>query len=173
MATDQSVTMNHSRQPRLRIAQLAPLYEPIPPRLYGGTERVVSYITEELVRRGHEVTLFASGDSKTKAKLSPGCEQALRLTGNPEIGTYIQLPMISDAYENAAERFDIIHSHIDYWSFPCGSSRIGAGGSRRLIRRPPFGVVAQDRQSLLNVGADYDVLASSVRLSARFRTLAE
>ncbi len=79
---------------------------------------MVSYITEELVRRGHEVTLFASGDSQTRARLSPGCEQALRLTGNPEMGTFIQLPMISDAYENATERFDVIHSHIDYWSFP-------------------------------------------------------
>jgi glycosyltransferase involved in cell wall biosynthesis len=105
-------------RPRLRIAQLAPLYERIPPRLYGGTERVVSYITEELVRRGHEVTLFASGDSETEAILEPGCDQALRLTGKPEMGTYLQLPMISDVYENARERFDIIHSHLDYWSFP-------------------------------------------------------
>jgi glycosyltransferase involved in cell wall biosynthesis len=103
---------------KLRIAQLAPLYERIPPKLYGGTERVVSYITEELVRRGHDVTLFASGDSETAATLWPGCDRALRLTGKPEMGTYLQLPMISDAYRNASERFDIIHSHIDYWSFP-------------------------------------------------------
>ncbi len=105
-------------RPKLRIAQLAPLYERIPPKLYGGTERVVSYITEELVRRGHEVTLFASGDSITRATLSPGCDQALRLTGKPEMGTYLQLPMISNAYQNARERFDVIHSHLDYWSFP-------------------------------------------------------
>ncbi len=103
---------------RLRIAQLAPLYERIPPKLYGGTERVVSYITEELVRRGHEVTLFASGDSETAATLWAGCEQALRLTGKPEMGTYLQLPMISDVYQDARERFDVIHSHLDYWSFP-------------------------------------------------------
>jgi len=76
-------------RPKLRIAQLAPLYERIPPRLYGGTERVVSYITEELVRRGHEVTLFASGDSETAGTLWPGCEQALRLTGKPEMDTFI------------------------------------------------------------------------------------
>ncbi|HEY2104667.1 MAG TPA: glycosyltransferase family 4 protein [Candidatus Binataceae bacterium] len=106
------------RRPRLRIAQLAPLYERIPPKLYGGTERVVSYITEELVRRGHQVTLFASGDSETTATLWGGCEQALRLAGRPEMGAYLQLPMISDVYQNARERFDVIHSHLDYWSFP-------------------------------------------------------
>ncbi|HUY25807.1 MAG TPA: glycosyltransferase family 4 protein [Candidatus Binataceae bacterium] len=102
----------------LRIAQIAPLYERVPPKLYGGTERVVSNITEELVRRGHEVTMFASGDSITRAKLSPGYPTALRLAGIPELGTFIQLPMISDVYEGAEDRFDIIHSHIDYWSFP-------------------------------------------------------
>src|SRR6516225_8418862 len=109
---------SHSETPRLRIAQIAPLYERIPPKLYGGTERVVSYITEELVRRGHQVTLFASGDSLTAAKLVPGCPQSLRLIGKPELGAFLQLPMLSDVYEGAASRFDIIHSHIDYWSFP-------------------------------------------------------
>jgi glycosyltransferase involved in cell wall biosynthesis len=104
--------------PRLRIAQLAPLYERIPPKLYGGTERVVSYITEELVRRGHQVTLFASGDSQTRARLAPGCAQSLRLAGKPEIGAFLQLPMLSDVYEEAPGRFDMIHSHIDYWAFP-------------------------------------------------------
>jgi glycosyltransferase involved in cell wall biosynthesis len=106
------------KAPRLRIAQVAPLYERIPPKLYGGTERVVSYITEELVRRGHQVTLFASGDSETGAQLAPGCSQALRLAGKPELGAFLQLPMLSDVYEGAANRFDVIHSHIDYWSFP-------------------------------------------------------
>jgi glycosyltransferase involved in cell wall biosynthesis len=109
---------SHSKDPRLRIAQLAPLYERIPPKLYGGTERVVSYITEELVRRGHLVTLFASGDSETAAVLAPGCPQSLRLAGKAELGGFLQLPMISDVYEGAANRFDVIHSHIDYWSFP-------------------------------------------------------
>ncbi len=108
----------HFRAPRLRIAQIAPLYERIPPKLYGGTERVVSYITEELVRRGHQVTLFASGDSETGARLAPGCAQSLRLAGKPELGAFLQLPMLSDVYEGAAARFDAIHSHIDYWSFP-------------------------------------------------------
>ena len=63
----------------MRIAQVSPLYESVPPKLYGGTERVVSYLTEELVRIGHEVTLFASGDSVTSAKLVSGCPRALRL----------------------------------------------------------------------------------------------
>ena len=109
---------SESRTPRLRIAQIAPLYERIPPKLYGGTERVVSYVTEELVRRGHQVTLFASGDSQTGAKLVAGCPQSLRLAGHPELGTFLQLPMLSDVYEDAADRFDMVHSHIDYWSFP-------------------------------------------------------
>jgi glycosyltransferase involved in cell wall biosynthesis len=104
---------------RLHIAQLAPLYERIPPRLYGGTERVVSYITEELVSRGHEVTLFASGDSSTTAHLQPGCPEALRLLGKADQGVFLQLPMISEAYKGAIEgRFDIVHSHLDYWAFP-------------------------------------------------------
>ena len=63
----------------MKIAQIAPLYESVPPMLYGGTERVVSYLTEELVRQGHDVTLFASGDSKTSARLVRCCDMALRL----------------------------------------------------------------------------------------------
>jgi glycosyltransferase involved in cell wall biosynthesis len=115
---DARIDNQRSKAPRLRVAQVAPLYERIPPKLYGGTERVVSYITEELVRRGHDVTLFASGDSQTGAKLVPGCPQALRLLGKAEIGAYLQLPMLSDVFDGAAERFDVIHSHIDYWTFP-------------------------------------------------------
>ena len=106
-----------SSRKSLRIAQVATLYERIPPLLYGGTERVVSYMTEELVRRGHDVTLFASGDSRTGAKLAPGCAEALRLSGKPELGAPLQLAMLSDVYERAADRFDIIHTHLDYWSF--------------------------------------------------------
>jgi len=70
------------------------------------------------VRRGHLVTLFASGDSETAAVLALGCPQSLRLAGKAELGGFLQLPMISDVYEGAANRFDVIHSHIDYWSFP-------------------------------------------------------
>jgi glycosyltransferase involved in cell wall biosynthesis len=118
MTTSLRSSNNFKSFSKLRIAQLAPLYERIPPRLYGGTERVVSYITEELVRRGHEVTLFASGDAQTKASLVAACPQALRLIEKPELGVCLQLPMISGAYENASSRFDVIHSHVDYWAFP-------------------------------------------------------
>jgi glycosyltransferase involved in cell wall biosynthesis len=103
---------------RLRIAQLAPLYERIPPKLYGGTERVVSYVTEELANRGHEVTLFAAGDADTAAHLSAGCPRALRLEGKPELGVCLQLPMISDIYGRLSDQFDVVHSHLDYWAFP-------------------------------------------------------
>jgi glycosyltransferase involved in cell wall biosynthesis len=106
---------------RLRIAQIAPLYESVPPKLYGGTERVVSYITEELVHRGHEVTLFASGDSDTRANLVPGCRHALRLEGKPELGSSLQLAVLSEVFESARDNFDIVHGHIDYWSFPFAS----------------------------------------------------
>ena len=106
----------HASRP-LRIAQLAPLYERTPPDLYGGTERVVSYLTEELVRRGHDLTLFASGDSVTSAKLVPGSRRSLRLAGLTNIGPVLHLPMLADIYENA-KHFDVIHSHLDYWCFP-------------------------------------------------------
>lgn len=101
----------------MRIAQVAPLYESVPPKLYGGTERVVSYVTEELVKIGHEVTLFASGDSKTSAHLIPACPNSLRF----DKGCIDQLAhhyvMLEDVMERA-EEFDIIHFHIDYLHFP-------------------------------------------------------
>ena len=112
------IRQNTYAVPRLRIAQLAPLYERIPPKLYGGTERVVSNVTEELVRRGHEVTLFAAGDAQTSAKLRPGCPRALRLEGKSELGACLQLPMIADLYSGLAGEFDVVHSHLDFWSFP-------------------------------------------------------
>jgi len=101
----------------LRIAQIAPLYESVPPKLYGGTEQMVAHLCEELVHRGHEVTLFASGDSTAKARLRPGCTVSLRLSGLDRFGSAYHLPMLSEVFENA-ECFDIIHSHVDYWSFP-------------------------------------------------------
>ena len=97
----------------MRIAQIAPLCECVPPRLYGGTERIVSYLTEELVRQGHDVTLFASGDSKTLAKLVPCCDMALRL--NPSIVDPLpyHIMMIEQVRQQAHE-FDILHFHVDY-----------------------------------------------------------
>jgi glycosyltransferase involved in cell wall biosynthesis len=101
----------------MRIAQVAPLFESVPPRLYGGTERVVSYLTEELVRQGHDVTLFASGDSVTSARLVPGCERAL--WRDPECGeTLPHHVRLLDLVCREAHRFDVIHFHCDYIHFP-------------------------------------------------------
>jgi glycosyltransferase involved in cell wall biosynthesis len=104
-------------QRRLRIAQIAPLYESVPPRLYGGTERIIAYLAEELARRGHQVTLFASGDSTVQVPLKAGSTNALRLSGLDHLATSFHLPMLSQVYDRAG-RFDLIHSHLDYWSFP-------------------------------------------------------
>ncbi len=101
----------------MRIAQIAPLAESCPPRLYGGTERIVSFLTEELVRQGHEVTLFASGDSRTTARLIPGCEMALRL--NPAIRDPMPyyMMMLDEVIRRQAE-FDVLHFHMDVLQFP-------------------------------------------------------
>ena len=101
----------------MRIAQVAPLYERVPPVLYGGTERVVSYLTEELVSQGHEVTLFASGDSLTGAYLEPSCERALRLDGAIRDPLAPHVRMLGEVYRRAAE-FDVIHCHTDYLGLP-------------------------------------------------------
>jgi glycosyltransferase involved in cell wall biosynthesis len=101
----------------MKIAQIAPLYESVPPKLYGGTERVVSYLTEELVRLGHEVTLFASGDSVTSAHLESGCEQALRLSEGC-VDPLAHHTVLLDRVLARAHEFDILHFHIDYAHFP-------------------------------------------------------
>lgn len=100
----------------MRIAQIAPLHEAVPPKLYGGTERVVSFLTEELVSMGHSVTLFASGDSVTSARLEPIWPRALRL--DPAIRDPIAPHMLlMEAVRRQAEDFDVLHFHMDYWSF--------------------------------------------------------
>lgn len=101
----------------MRIAQIAPLYESVPPQLYGGTERVVSYLTEELVRLGHQVTPFASGDSVTSARLETGCAKALRLTRNC-VDPLAHHTVMLDKVLSLAEEFDILHFHTDYTHFP-------------------------------------------------------
>jgi glycosyltransferase involved in cell wall biosynthesis len=101
----------------LRIAQIAPLYESVPPKLYGGTERVVAWLSEELVRRGHQVTLFAAGDSKVEAPLHAGFPNALRLSGLERLGPAYHMPMLTDVLDQA-RHFDIIHSHLELLSFP-------------------------------------------------------
>jgi glycosyltransferase involved in cell wall biosynthesis len=103
----------------MRIAQIAPLYESVPPNLYGGTERVVSFLTEELVRQGHEVTLFAAGDSQTAARLVPVCERALRLDDRCRDPLAFHFLMM-EAVVRRRDDFDIIHSHIDALGFVIG-----------------------------------------------------
>ena len=101
----------------MKIAQVAPLMESVPPRLYGGTERIASYLTEELVAQGHDVTLFASGDSITAAKLVPCCAQALRL--NKAVRDPIPYYMLMlDKVRRRALEFDIVHFHMDQFHFP-------------------------------------------------------
>lgn len=101
----------------MKIAQIAPLIESVPPRLYGGTERIVSYLTEELVGLGHEVTLFASGDSITAANLVPCATKALRLDASVrDVIPYYMLML--DRVRQRADEFDILHFHIDQFHFP-------------------------------------------------------
>jgi len=104
----------------MKIAQVAPLYESVPPKLYGGTERVVSYLTEELVEMGHEVTLFASGDSETAARLIPGCPRSLRLDKGCIDSLAHHYVMLQNVMEHADE-FDMIHFHVDYLHFALSS----------------------------------------------------
>ena len=102
----------------MRIAQVAPLWERVPPPAYGGTELVVGLLSDELVKRGHEVVLFASGDSGTLAELEPGCDRALRVQDllPPDYAIYEQM-QLSKVFARASE-FDIVHSHMDYAALP-------------------------------------------------------
>ncbi len=101
----------------MKIAQVAPLAERCPPRLYGGTERIVSYLTEELVRQGHDVTLFASGDTQTSARLVRCSDMALRL--NPAVKDALPYHLIMlDEVRRQAHRFDVLHFHFDLLHFP-------------------------------------------------------
>ena len=101
----------------MRIAQIAPLMESVPPKLYGGTERIVSYLTEELVKLGHDVTLFASGNSVTSAKLVSCVPTALRL--DPKVCDVIPYYMLMlDRVRRQSHQFDILHFHMDYLHFP-------------------------------------------------------
>src|SRR3954471_15984460 len=100
----------------VRIAQIAPLAEAVPPKLYGGTERVIWWLTEALVHQGHDVTLFASGDSRTSARLVPCVPTGLRLAGiNDQVASLIAM---LDRVLGAAGQFDILHFHVDFLHFP-------------------------------------------------------
>ena len=101
----------------MRIGQISPLSESVPPRCYGGTERVVHYLTEELVRRGHDVVLFASGDSSTSAELFASVPEALRQAGyggDPLVPELIQVDVVADLWD----RFDILHFHTGPSHYP-------------------------------------------------------
>ncbi len=100
----------------MRIAQISPLTEAVPPKLYGGTERVISWLTEELVALGHDVTLFASGDSVTSARLEPMWPRALRLDGSVRDPNALHMMMIEQVYRRAKD-FDLLHFHLDYYPF--------------------------------------------------------
>ncbi|HEY4250225.1 MAG TPA: glycosyltransferase family 4 protein [Roseomonas sp.] len=100
----------------MKIAQIAPLTEAVPPKGYGGTERIVSFLTEELVGLGHDVTLFASGDSVTSARLAPMCPRALRLAPDVRDALAPHFLMLETVFRRAHE-FDVLHFHLDYWPF--------------------------------------------------------
>jgi glycosyltransferase involved in cell wall biosynthesis len=107
----------------MRVAQLAPLAESVPPKLYGGTERVVAWLVHELVELGHDVTLFASGDSRTKGKLHPVWPRALRL-GRKGADPNAACALLLEAIAKRAKDFDLIHAHIDWLPLPL-LSRLG------------------------------------------------
>src|SRR5881397_3194596 len=100
----------------MHIAQIAPLTEAVPPKLYGGTERVVYWLTEELVALGHEVTLYASGDSRTSAKLQACWPRALRLDGSIRDPNALHIAMLEQVRRKVSE-FDFLHFHLDYYPF--------------------------------------------------------
>src|ERR1700712_3444420 len=102
----------------MKIAQVTPLYEAVPPRLYGGTERVVAHLTDALVELGHEVTLFASAEAQTRAELVPVRDQAIRLDPAPlKSDLAAHLAMLSEV-RRQMDRFDILHFHTDMLHFP-------------------------------------------------------
>src|SRR5215211_5759869 len=131
----------------MRIAQIAPLAESVPPKLYGGTERVVAWLVEELIKLGHDVTLFASGDSQTRATLVAACPRALRL-GRPSSDPVAAQAILLECVAEKAAEFDVIHSHIDWLHLPLFSrlavpfvttphGRLDLPGLEMIIRRFP------------------------------------
>src|SRR5439155_1656752 len=109
----------------MHIAQVAPLTEAVPPKLYGGTERVVHWLTEELVALGHDVTLFASGDSKTSAKLDATWPKALRLDGAVKDPNALHIVMLERVRQKCDdEQFDFLHFHLDYYPFSLFSRQV-------------------------------------------------
>src|ERR1700745_339130 len=131
----------------MRIAQIAPLAESVPPKLYGGTERVVAWLVDELLDLGHDVTLFASGDSVTRAKLVPVWPQALRL-GRPRSDPMAAQTALLESVAQRAATFDVLHFHIDWLHLPLFSrlpaahlttlhGRLDLSGVSELVGRFP------------------------------------
>jgi len=132
----------------MRIAQVAPLYESVPPRLYGGTERVVSWLADELVERGHEVTLFASGDSRTHARLVSAWPRALRLDPAQPDPFALHTLELAQAFSRADD-FDVVHCHVDYLALPYGrlvSTPVVHTLHGRLDLRPLIHVLTELRE---------------------------
>jgi glycosyltransferase involved in cell wall biosynthesis len=131
----------------MRIAQVSPLMEAVPPKLYGGTERIVAYLSDELVALGHDVTLFASGDSVSRARIEAACPRALRL--DPTIRDHIAplIAMLESVAQRAGE-FDLIHLHCDYLGYPV----LGRAGT-------PFVATLHGRLDLPELSLIYDVFS--------------
>ena len=153
----------------MRIAQISPLMEAMPPKLYGGTERVVSWLTEELVAMGHDVTLFASGDSVTSAKLAPMRDQAIRLDPSVRDPFALHYRMIEQVYRRKDE-FDILHSHLDYFPlsllmpaeravFDNVARAARFAGLCRDFLHVPSGAVRVDLQQPAAAGAAFELAA--------------
>ena len=146
----------------MRIAQVAPLAESIPPKLYGGTERVVAWLIDELIALGHDVTLFASGDSKSKANLVPVCARALRL-GRPRLDPVAAQACLLEAVATQATGFDVVHAHIDWLHLPLLSrlnvpfvttfhGRLDLPGLSEVVRRfphAPFVSISENQRTPL------------------------
>ena len=128
----------------MRIAQLAPLAESVPPKLYGGTERVIAWLVDELVELGHDVTLFASGDSRTKGKLQPVWPRALRL-GRRGADPNAACALLIEAIAKCASEFDVIHSHVDWLPLPA-LRRTGVPFLTAMHRRLDLPGLSDDRQ---------------------------
>jgi glycosyltransferase involved in cell wall biosynthesis len=164
------------REPRrLRIAQVAPPLERVPPAAYGGTERVVFELTAELVRRGHDVTVIASGDSEVPCRLIPTVERALRPEGFGGDPSPYFLETLATVFDHASE-FDVIHSHLEWWSLALGRvlpvpmastfhGRLDVPWSRRLLTGNPSGLVAISRsQAAAHPNVDWSVIHNGLSL---------
>jgi glycosyltransferase involved in cell wall biosynthesis len=139
----------------MKIAQIAPLVESCPPRLYGGTERIVSYLTEELVRLGHDVTLFASGDSRTSAELAACCDMALRLNSDVRDPLPYHMRMM-DEIRRRADEFDVLHFHVDFLHYP-----IAAAFADRMLTTLHGRLDIPDVKPFYSVFPDYPLVSIS------------